>query len=186
MDLKLAQPEKLSQWLRLYMLYRSAFPAAERTPFSMIRRMYRLGKSDVWCLQQVSRFAGLDLTINVQDTILLDYFAVEKQLRSHGIGAAALKLLRQKYAGKGLFIEIESTFEGIPEQPRRLRRKQFYLRCGAVPMGVMVRLFGIKMELLGWDCQLDFPQYQAFYRDNYSEWAAQHVAPEVHPENKGQ
>ena len=186
MELKLARPATFCQWAKLYKLYRRAFPAAERKPFSMIRKMARLGKSDAWCLQRDGRFAGLAITINGPDTILLDYFAVDDQLRGHGIGAAALELLRQQYAGKGLFIEIESTFENTPEQPQRLRRKQFYLRCGAVPMGVMVRLFGVKMELLGWNCRLDFPQYQAFYRDNYNEWAAQHVAPEFYPEHKAE
>lgn len=42
-------------------------------------------------------------------------------------------------------------------------------------MGVFVELFGVDMELLGFDCSLTFEEYHAFYRDNYSAWAAEHV-----------
>lgn len=179
MNLKLISPSRLSQWIRLYRLYLSAFPASERKPFSMIRKMARRGKSDIWCLQYNGKLAGLAITINGPECVLLDYFAVSPDLRSHGIGAEALRLLRQQYTGRGLFIEIECTLDAVPDLPQRLRRKQFYLRCGAVPMDVTVLLFGVRMELLGWDCRLDFAQYQGFYRNNYNAWAADHIAPDV-------
>jgi len=38
------------------------------------------------------------------------------------------------------------------------------------------------MELLGKDCMLDYAAYHAFYRDNYSPWAAEHLAPLPYPE----
>ena len=31
------------------------------------------------------------------------------------------------------------------------------------------------MELLGWDCVMDYEDYRLFYRDNYSEFAAEHI-----------
>jgi len=31
------------------------------------------------------------------------------------------------------------------------------------------------MELMGFDCRLTFDQYHAFYRDNYNQWAADHI-----------
>jgi hypothetical protein len=33
------------------------------------------------------------------------------------------------------------------------------------------------MELLGKGTVMCFDQYKAFYRDNYSQWAADHVTP---------
>ena len=57
----------------------------------------------------------------------------------------------------------------------RKRRKQFYLSNGMIPMNVFVELFGVDMELLGFDCSLTFEEYHAFYRDNYNAWAADHV-----------
>ena len=99
------------------------------------------------------------------------------------IGTAVLSLLQQKYAGKGLFLEIESVYEDAPDLALRQRRKQFYLRCGMTPMGVMICLFGVNMELLGFDCKISFDRYHQFYMDNVGSWAAGHVTSLPHPEN---
>ena len=40
---------------------------------------------------------------------------------------------------------------------------------------MFVELFGVDMELLGFDCSLTFEEYWEFYRTNYNEWAASHV-----------
>ena len=42
-------------------------------------------------------------------------------------------------------------------------------------LGVLADVFGVRMELLGWDCKLDFNGYQTFYREHYSAWAAEHL-----------
>lgn len=45
-------------------------------------------------------------------------------------------------------------------------------------MNVTVKLFGVRMELLGSGCGLDFDGYKAFYRENYNQWAADHIERE--------
>ena len=178
----LEKPTKIKHWLSLYRLYREAFPASERKPISMILQTRRKGRADIWCAIKDGRFAGLAVTVNSPDTVLLDYLAVHKRCRNQGIGAEILRQLQKQYPGKGLFIEIESTYEDCPDHALRLRRKGFYLRNGFVPMQVMVNLFGVQMELLGIGCRLSFEEYYTFYRDNYSAWAAGHITEAVHPE----
>ena len=182
MELKLTRPKKAAQWARIYRLYRSAFPMAERKPFAIIRRMQRRGKTDIWYCESGGQFAGLVITINGPEQILIDYLAVDPKQRGGGIGSAILGQLRQLYPGKGIFLEIESVWEDVPDRDARLRRKEFYLRGGFEPMNVMIWLFGVKMELLGIDCRLSYEQYQAFYRDNYTPWAAEHISQAEHPE----
>jgi len=92
-----------------------------------------------------------------------------------------LAAMMAQYAGKGLFVEIESAFEPGAEQSERLRRRQFYLSCGMVPFEVMAMVFGVKMELLGCGCRLSFAEYQNFYRTHYNPWAAQHLSEEPYP-----
>ena len=60
MDLKLKRPQGIGRWLQIYQLYMEAFPASERKPFGMIRRMYRKGTTDIWCLERSGSFAGMD------------------------------------------------------------------------------------------------------------------------------
>ena len=173
----LVKPEGFMDWMKLYWLYLRAFPAAERKPWGMIRKMYRKGKTDIWCLQRNGKFVGLAITINSPKVILLDYFAVSKGCRGQGVGTAALKAILSRYRGKGFFLEIESTFEPVKDQPMRLRRKKFYLSCGLQEMHTTAVLFGVKMELLGVGCHLDFEDYKDFYRYHYNRWAEGHITP---------
>lgn len=173
--MEIKKPSGWIEWLRLYRLYQSAFPASEKKPFSMIRAMHKKGKSDVWYCEENGKFAGLVITINGPDRILLDYLAVEEKRRGQGNGSKILQKIREQYAGYGVFLEIEIVDESAENFEERKRRKQFYLSNGMTPMNVFVELFGVDMELLGFDCYLSFEEYHAFYRDNYNEWAAEHV-----------
>ena len=170
----LRAPSSPLDWLRIRLLYRQAFPRYERKPFAIIRRMFREGHTDVWMAFQQGRFAGIAATINGGDAILLDYFAVQRALRGQGVGSVFLQALLEKYAGKGLFVEIEAADRDDPDGSKT-RRKAFYLRNGLEEMYVVAILFGVRMELLGRGCAFDFDGYRAFYHDHYNPWAAQHV-----------
>ena len=177
MEIKLKKPESIADWLHLYRLYMSAFPKEERKPFALICKMYQKGTTDVWCLMREGKFVGLGITINGPELILLDYFAIEKKKRQQGVGSAALPALMNYYGDKGFFLEIESTLEEANNKEQRLRRKAFYLSRGLQDLHTTAKLFGVNMELLGLRCQLNYDQYTAFYRDNYNQWAADHIAP---------
>ena len=177
MEVKMKKPIGMTDWLRLYRLYLSAFPREERKPFDLICKMYQKGTTDVWCLMRDAKFVGLGITINGPELILLDYFAIEKKHRQKGVGSAALPALMAHYGDKGFFLEIESTLEDAPNKAQRLRRKAFYLSCGLRELGATACLFGVNMELLGVRCVLDYDRYKCFYRDNYNQWAADHITP---------
>ena len=176
-EISLVKPAGFVDWVDLYKLYLEAFPASERKPWGMICRMYRKGRTDIWCLVCGGKFVGLAMTINGPDVILLDYFAICKSCRGQGMGTAALKAILNQYRDKGLFLEIESTLEPCPDLAMRQRRKKFYLNCGLQQMHTTAFLFGVKMELLGVGCHLDFGQYKAFCGDNYCCWVADHITP---------
>ena len=173
--LQYAVPRGLRQWAEIYRLYQMAFPATEKKPFSMILKMHRKGASDVWRFTRNGKFAGLIITINGEDHILLDYLAVDKAQRGIGIGTEILRLMRRQYSRKGVFLEIESVYEDCENKEERIRRKHFYEKCGMTSMEVFVWLFGVKMELMGFDCRLSYEEYHSFYRDNYNQWAADHI-----------
>ena len=178
-QITLSPPKNALDWLRVRHLYRQAFPASERKPFSIIRTMYRRHKTDLWCIFRGSRFLGFASTINAPDIVLLDYLAICPHCRGEGVGSEALVQLMDRYRSRGFFVEIESTLDPGPDQHLRLKRKHFYQNAGLTPLGVSAMVFGVKMELLGYDCQMDFSGYRSFYRDHYNPWAAEHIQPVV-------
>lgn len=174
--MKAHKPQKLLHWIKLYILYRKAFPANERKPFLLILRTYRKNLTDIWYLSHKGHFAGLAITINSENTVLLDYFAVSPTMRGHGLGAKALRSLQKHYSPKGLLIEIESCIPDAPNLSERCRRKEFYLRNNMMPLNIDVLLFGVEMELLGYNCNhITFSRYKSIYRNNYGGLLAQNI-----------
>ncbi len=171
----LRTPGGLGDWFRLWRLYMQAFPASERKPFSMILKMRRAEKTDVWCLEETGEFRGLAITINSPDLVLLDYFAVDEKHRGQGIGHGALKAILDQYEDRGVFLEIEDPELPGVDQPLRQRRKAFYRSCGLEELGVKALLFGVPMELLGVRCAMTFEGYREFFRVHYNPWVADHV-----------
>ena len=180
----LQAPAGLFDWLRIYKLYRLAFPKEERKPFSTIISKYRQGIFDVWCICRDGKFSGIATTINHGDLILIDYLAISPACRSQGIGSAALQLLKDKYVGKDLLLEIESVYEDHPEKALRLRRKAFYLNCGMKPMQVMINLFGVPMELMSFGRTITFEEYLRIYTDATGDWIASHIHSLPWPEHE--
>ncbi len=180
--MKLRQVQSRKDWRDIKKLYNDAFPANEKKPFWMIRWKYRQSAADVWVLEQEGEFAGLAITMNGPDLVLLDYFAVSAEKRGGGIGGEALKVLQEMYSGRRFFLEIESVEEPVVDSAgkdescmERERRKRFYLANGMQELGVNVTLFGVDMELLGYNCKVDFDEYRGLYLDTYGNWAAKNV-----------
>ncbi len=179
MEIKLIQAKKLIHWIRIKRLYKKAFPLNERKPFFIIKSMQRTGKTDVWYLEKDGEFAGLVTTINGSDLILVDYLAIRKDKRGMGIGSETLGAIREKYPDKGIFLEIERIHSSAENLDERIKRKHFYLSNGASELGTYARLFGVEMEMLGWDCEMDYEKYRSFYKENYD--VSGNVAPSLIP-----
>lgn len=172
------KPSGLIQMLRIRLLYREAFPRCERKPFSIIKAMAERGRTDLWCFEDEHGFAGMCATINGPDKVLIDYLAVTRRRRGTGVGSKMLSELLEHYKDYGVFLEIEELDPTAENNAERVRRKDFYLRAGLVPMDTHVKLFGVDMELLGKGCHLTFDEYRDFYLTNYSRLAYDNIKPQ--------
>lgn len=179
--MNMIQAKSISQWIKLYRLYRQAFPRYERKPFFLIHSMQKKGKSDVWYFEKDNEFVGLAITINGDDIILVDYLALVKDKRGQGIGSEILRMLQSHYSDKGLLIEIESVYKKAKNLSERRRRKEFYLKNGMVCMNVMVNLFGVEMELLGANCLVTYEEYYSLYKENFGKFITKKITKARHP-----
>ena len=176
----------IKDWLHLAFLYRNAFPASERKPLSIIRKMWKKGRTDIWIFEHCGTFAGFAATINGDQHILIDYLAICASKRDQGAGTAFLHEIMAHYAPKGVFVEVEWMRPDHPGYDTAQRRKAFYLRAGMRPFETYFNFFGVDMELLGKDCHLDFDAFKDFHAACYSPWAAAHILPLSAPGGKTQ
>lgn len=173
--MKLREVRSPFEWYRLKQLYKEAFPIYERKPLWIVKKKHRNGEADIWIIEHDDKFAGLAITVNELDMVLLDYFAISNDKRSSGLGSKALHLLQEKYRDKRFFLEIECEDENADNAKERVRRKQFYLRNGMTELGVRANVYTVDMELLGYNCDITFQDYEKLYRASYGSLAAGNI-----------
>ena len=175
--MKLREPKGFFEYLRIKKLYKKAFPRCERKPFSIIKRMKSMGKTDIWYFSDEGGFVGFAATINGEREVLIDYLAIDGGVRGRGHGTAALSAMLSHYSPRGVFLEIEIPYEDAENYEERSKRRRFYLNAGLAPMNTYAKLFGVDMELLGVNCHLDYDEYKEFYLENYGRIAYDNITP---------
>jgi len=161
-----------TEWRMIETLYMAAFPENERKPFQMIREKQRQRVTDVWMIEENNVFSGFAITMNGEDLVLLDYFAICEEKRGQGLGGRSLRALQEQYQGKRFFLEVESLKVSADNMEERRRRKQFYLNNGMKELGVYAKLFGVEFELLGHECEVSFEDYFSLYDSIYGQYAS--------------
>lgn len=166
-----------AQLQQIEALYMRAFPAAERKPFSMILRTRRRGNAEILTIEAADgTFSGEAITVQCGPLVLVDYFAVSEEKRGCGVGSAALQLLRERYADKTVFLEIESTkAENAPNRAQREKRKAFYLRNGLSCMPFRAVEFGVEMEILTFSGEVTFDDLHGLYQSVFGRAVAANI-----------
>ena len=182
--MQLTKATSKAQWKKIHALYKEAFPECEQKPFWLIRLKNRQGKADAWYMGENGEFIGLAMTMNAKELVLLDYFAIDERRRGMGCGSEGLKALQTYYAGRKFFLEAESVYADCSNIEQRERRKRFYLKNGMSEMKMIANVFGTDLEVLGYNCKLDFDTYRSVYQYAYGKWAYKNVELVPYPEKE--
>lgn len=162
--MKLNENPTENQLQLLRALYEESFPAEEKKPFDLMLRKQEEGHMELLGIEDdEGEFLGLAIMILHKNIALLDYFAVCPEHREKGIGSKTLSLLKDRYPGKTLLLEIEDPEEPSDNGEERTRRKNFYLRNGMEIMPYKVWLFGVKMLILTHGVPVTFAEYHEVF-----------------------
>lgn len=150
---------------QIWELYEEAFPQAERKPIPLLRQLSEKGREELWVLRdrETKEKVGLAFFSVYKKMVLFDYFAICKDVRSKGYGGQALQAVREQYAGRRLFGEVEVLDPKADNYEQRRRRMDFYLRNGLHAQELEVKLFQCQFQILHFEQPLTFRQYRRFY-----------------------
>ena len=174
-NLRIAETKKDIK--NIHKLYKKAFPKCERKPFKLLLNLAKVGKSTHYVIEDGNNnFLGLMLTLNNEDLILLDFFAVVPKFRNQKIGSKALKLFLNIYAKKRIVLEIEDTsISNANNIQQRIIRKNFYLKNNMSLMNYKVNLFGCEMEILTNNTNISFKEYKSILTSTIGDKAEKNV-----------
>ncbi len=119
-------------------IYLDSFPSYERVDFATVLHSLAHGKRWLFIAQDGENVVGFAVIVPhvAREMHLLEYLAVARVVRGHGIGGQLLGFvkdaLRAARTARGLVLEVEDDTEGnAAERILRQRRIAFYERYGA-------------------------------------------------------
>ncbi len=160
---------KAKNYDKIKKLYEESFPKEEKKPFDLILQKQKENLVEILSIESNNVFLGLIICAKYKDSVLLDYFALDRNNQSKGFGSQALLKLIEKYQDKKLFIEIEDTLKDSTNKEQRIRRKNFYLKNNLILLDFKVNLLGVEMEILSNKKDANFSEYIEIYHKVYGE-----------------
>lgn len=134
---------------------RRDFPPSELKDLSAILRMKRADTYDVLGAYLDGIMVAYALCYRPKEgrVLLLDYLAVEPEIRCRGIGTQLLAELRQYYApiADTILIECERP-KTAPNELEARQRIRFYTQAGAELTNVRIWLFEVEYSILTLAC----------------------------------
>ena len=145
---------------RIKGLYLEAFPADERAPFWLLKRRAKQGKADFYELADGKVKVGMAYVVTYSDMAYLFYFAVDRSLLGKHYGTRALKAIMEHYKGKRLFLALENWNEKCDNREQRLKRHDFYLKCGLHDLPYKLKEAKVTYSIMGMGGKVEPDEYK--------------------------
>lgn len=127
-------------------LYRESFPKNERTPG--IEHFARKKNVDYFAVYDGDSFVGISYNVRHRDIVYIFYLAVSPEFQGMGYGSKILSLLKDKYSGCRLILNIEEVEAGYSNYEQRLKRLKFYEQNGFRKTGLKFKEIGVTYDML--------------------------------------
>ncbi len=128
------------------------FPPDELKPLNSILLMLKTGIYACYGFYEGETLLAYAYLTVLDDLVLVDYLAVNKDFRESGIGTKFLLELKTILKDKTIIIECENPDFATDDKDKttKLRRIEFYKRSGFALSGIASRLFDVEYVILSY------------------------------------
>jgi len=149
MELRLIHND-FNDMARLFDIYDEAFPEGERIPNEEFMTVVQGYGCTPWAIYDDGNMVGLTCVMHNEEHKMgyLWYFAIAANCRNRGYGGRALQLLKDKYSGSQLVLDMERLYPDADNYGQRVRRLHFYERNGFERAYVGMSYLGMDFELM--------------------------------------
>ncbi|MCL2380914.1 MAG: GNAT family N-acetyltransferase [Treponema sp.] len=131
MDIRFVELHKKSaEYKKVTALYFSAFPLYERLPLFILNRKTKSGNAKFYNVFDGEQWVGFNYLIIGKGMAMLQYLAIDANVRSKGYGRMILEKIKNIYPDCTIVLLAEKPDEKSKNNEDRIRRKNFYLNNG--------------------------------------------------------
>ena len=158
------------EYNRIKSLFLSAFPLAERPPFSVLRKSYERNKGDLWSIYADNRFAGFCHTLVYDKCVYIFYLAIKDEFRGMGIGSNTLQQLISNYSGYKIFLALEKLDENAENFEERKKRHSFYEKNGLHDLPHYIKEATETYAIMGNDGEVTAAEYNRLIENSFGKF----------------
>ncbi|WP_373850140.1 GNAT family N-acetyltransferase [Jeotgalibaca porci] len=165
------------QFDHIHALYLTAFPENERKSFTLMQDLMKKGLLDIVFFETDDQpFIGFAILAIHDQTMLVDYLAINPDYRGKGYGSTAIEWLIKEYPLHKICLEIESTNVDSDNPQERINRKEFYLKNKLTMLPFEAEVFEVRFELLANDTAISPEEFVAIYHNVYGPHISKNVS----------
>ncbi len=149
---------------KIKQLFLTAFPPDERPPYSLLTWKVRREKAQMLVAKDDDTFIGFTYLVCHLDLVYLFFLAVDETKRGCGYGSKILTALKEKYAGKRIFLAREPLDPNADNYAQRVSRHEFYLKNGLVDLPMKIKEGPLVYDTMGIGGEIKPEEYHALIR----------------------
>lgn len=149
---------------KIKQLFLSAFPPDERPPYFLLNRKVRQGKAQMLAAKDNNTFVGFTYMVCHLDMAYVFFLAVDESKRGCGYGSKILTAMKEKYAGKRLFLAREQLDPEAENYAQRVSRHEFYLKNGLRDLPMKIKEGSVVYDTMGIGGNISSDEYHALIR----------------------
>ena len=140
--------KKSEEYKKIKALYFNAFPVYERYPLFILNWWSKSKNAKFYNVYDGELWIGFNYLMMNNDILMLQYLAIDANIRSKGYGGKTIEKIKNMYPDKVIILGIERPDEKSKNNEDRIKRKKFYLNNGFIESGYYIKQKPIPFELL--------------------------------------
>ena len=140
----------------------------------MLMKRAAEGRADFWILSDSGKDVGIAYVIRRDKLVYLFYLAIDRLYRGSGYGTQAVKLILEQYSGCRVFLALEELDPKADNYEQRVKRHDFYLKCGLVDMPYKLKEVSVIHDIMGTGGVVEPEEYKAMI-DAWMGWPLKHL-----------
>lgn len=147
-------------WDEVNILAKEAFPPEEYLSPAALVDMASENGFDLLALIDRDSFVGFMVVKTYKTLAYLFFLAIKASCRSQGYGSRAIATLKAEYPNKKHTVDFEMIDPFASNYDQRVKRRDFYLRCGYQETGLFLSYLGVDYEVFCMDSMFDPEEFK--------------------------
>jgi 3-hexulose-6-phosphate synthase and related proteins len=123
------------------------FPPEEYMSLDRLLALQDIGDVEIWALYANKDLIGFTALRTQGNMAYLFFLAFDDIYQGKGYGKEAVRKIRDLYSDKAVTVDFELVDENATNNEQRIRRRNFYLKCGFTETGWGLEYLGVRYEI---------------------------------------